>query len=149
MRCHSVGCGMMGRKQSRTQSTTQSIAADHVRDCKPEHFFRFRKNHNIERRSGTTRTYIAIICVFGFIMHSHFIFRDSVKAILVHRAHRLLSKLARILCTLKTRRVFVRLDHVASFIINADHGVTAFALSHRTGSHARHRRLNPKNANLG
>jgi hypothetical protein len=32
-------------------------------------------------------------------MHSHFIFLDSVKAILMHRAHRLLSESTRILCT--------------------------------------------------
>jgi hypothetical protein len=28
MRCHSVGCGMMGRTQPRTLSNTQSFAAD-------------------------------------------------------------------------------------------------------------------------
>jgi hypothetical protein len=90
---------MAGRMQSATQSDTRNIAADHVRDCKPEHFFRFRKNHKVERISGTTRTYIAIISVFGFIMHSHFIFLDSLKAILVHCAHRLLSESTLILCT--------------------------------------------------
>ncbi|KAG0505641.1 MAG: hypothetical protein Udaeo_10020 [Candidatus Udaeobacter sp.] len=38
-------------------------------------------------------------------MHSHFIFLDSVKAILVHCAHRLLSESTLILCTLKTATV--------------------------------------------
>ncbi len=33
------------------------------------------------------------------LMHSHFIFLDSVKAILVHCAHRLLSESTLILCT--------------------------------------------------
>jgi hypothetical protein len=33
------------------------------------------------------------------LMHSHFIFLDSVKAILVNCAHRLLSELTLILCT--------------------------------------------------
>jgi hypothetical protein len=50
------------------------------------------------------------------LMRSHFIFLDSVKAILVHRAHRLLSGLNRILCTLRLARVLVRVDHVASLI---------------------------------
>ena len=38
-------------------------------------------------------------------MQSHFIFLDSVKTILVHCAHRLLSQLTLILCTLKTATV--------------------------------------------
>src|SRR4029450_4322949 len=37
-----------------------------------------------------------------FHADSHFIFLDSVKAIMVHCAHRLLSGLNRILCTLRT-----------------------------------------------
>jgi hypothetical protein len=37
------------------------------------------------------------------LMHSHFIFLDSVKAILVHCAHRLLSESTRILCGLRNR----------------------------------------------
>jgi len=39
------------------------------------------------------------------LMHSHFIFLDSVKAILVRCAHRLLSQSTLILCTLKTATV--------------------------------------------
>jgi hypothetical protein len=44
--------------------------------------------------------------------------------------------------------VLVRFDHVARFIVNANHGITAFDSCRRTESPARHCRLNPRCVNL-
>ncbi len=45
-------------------------------------------------------------------------------------------------------RVLVRLDHVARFIVNANHGVTAFDSCRRTESRVRHCRLNRESESL-
>ena len=46
----------------------------------------------------------------------------------MHCTHRLLPKLARILCTLRTRPLLVRLDDVASRIVNANHSIMRSAV---------------------